>query len=84
MADAPIAPSIILRAGCVGVGLGLWFLTQSLLRYRPDGTGVLGDGLHALTDAKLFGFHFRSIRFAKFSGKMIWIDVAALGSSGFG
>ncbi len=49
MADATAAPPIVLKAALVGVGLGLWFLTQSLLRYRPDGTGVLGDGLHMVT-----------------------------------
>ncbi|HMP04240.1 MAG TPA: phosphatase PAP2-related protein [Gemmatales bacterium] len=46
---AVAAPPILLKAVLVGAGLGLWFLTQSLLRYRPDGTGVLGDGLHTLT-----------------------------------
>ena len=38
-----------LRVALVAVGLGLWFLTQSLLRYRPVGTGIFGDGLHTLT-----------------------------------
>ena len=42
-------PPIVLRAGLVVIGVGLWHLTQALLRYRPDGTGVLGDGIHALT-----------------------------------
>ena len=42
-------PPIILRLALVVVGLGLWFLTQRLLRYRPEGSGILGDGLHTLT-----------------------------------
>lgn len=50
MTDSLAAPPIILRVALVVVGLGLWFLTQSLLRYRPDGTGILGDGLHTLTE----------------------------------
>src|SRR2546428_13813857 len=49
MPDSLPVPSAVLRAGLVVVGLALWFLTQSLLRSRPDGTGVLGDGLHTLT-----------------------------------
>jgi hypothetical protein len=55
MADPVSTPSIVLRAGLVVVGLGLWHLTQWLLRYRPDGTGVLGDGVHTLT-ARLNAF----------------------------
>src|SRR5437016_3462681 len=49
MTDSVVAPPIVLRATVVVVGLGLWFLTQALLRYRPEGSGILGDGLHALT-----------------------------------
>jgi membrane-associated phospholipid phosphatase len=49
MTDAELNPPVVLRVGLVIVGLGLWFLTQRLLRYRPDGTGILGDGLHMLT-----------------------------------
>lgn len=49
MNDHGPAPPIMLRAALVVAGLGLWFLTQALLRYRPDGSGVLGDGLHTLT-----------------------------------
>ena len=49
MIDPISTPPIVLRVVLVVVGLGLWFLTQRLLRYRPDGTGVLGDGLHTLT-----------------------------------
>ena len=49
MLVAEVAPSVILRATVVIIGLGLWYLTQALLRYRPDGTGYLGDGLHTLT-----------------------------------
>ncbi len=55
MTDPVAAPPIVLRVALVVVGLGLWFLTQALLRYRPDGTGVLGDGLHTLT-ARLNAF----------------------------
>ena len=48
--DDPLAnPPILLRAGLVVVGVGLWHLTQYLLCSRPDGTGVLGDGIHTLT-----------------------------------
>ena len=46
--STPTAP-VILRIALIVIGLGLWFLTQRLLRYRPDGEGVLGDGLHVLT-----------------------------------
>jgi membrane-associated phospholipid phosphatase len=49
MSDPLATPPIILRVALIAVGLGLWFLTQSLLRYRPEGTGILGDGLHTLT-----------------------------------
>jgi membrane-associated phospholipid phosphatase len=49
MTDPAVAPPVILRAGLVVVGVGLWHLSQALLRYRPDGTGVLGDGIHVLT-----------------------------------
>jgi hypothetical protein len=49
MIDPLPSPPIVLRVVLVVAGLGLWFLTQRLLRYRPDGDGVLGDGLHTLT-----------------------------------
>lgn len=49
MPDPSASPSVILRAVFVLIGLGLWYLTQALLKYRPDGTGYLGDGLHSLT-----------------------------------
>jgi hypothetical protein len=55
MTDPVANPPIVLRAGLVIVGVGLWHLTQALLRYRPDGTGVLGDGVHTLT-ARLNNF----------------------------
>ena len=55
MSDPVAAPPIVLRVGLVIVGVGLWHLTQALLRYRPDGTGVLGDGVHTLT-ARLNAF----------------------------
>ena len=43
MTDPIAIPPMVLRIAPVALGLCLWFLTQSLLRYRPDGTGVLGD-----------------------------------------
>ncbi len=48
MTDPMAIPPMVLRVALVAVGLGLWFLTQSLLRDRPDGTGILGDGLRKL------------------------------------
>lgn len=55
MIDPLPSPPIVLRVVLVVAGLGLWFLTQWLLCYRPNGTGVLGDGLHTLT-ARLNNF----------------------------
>jgi hypothetical protein len=49
MPDPSLAPPILLRAAFVVIGLGLWHLTQALLKHRPDGNGELGDGLHTLT-----------------------------------
>jgi hypothetical protein len=63
MTDPVAAPPIVLRAGLVIVGVGLWHLTQALLRYRPDGTGVLGDGVHTLT-ARLNAFLLAHPRWA--------------------
>jgi hypothetical protein len=37
------------RLALVLVGLAIWYATQALLRYRPSGTGRLGDGLHSAT-----------------------------------
>ena len=48
MTDPVAIPRMALRVAPVAVGLGLWFLTQSLLHYRPDGAGIRGDGLHTL------------------------------------
>ncbi|HEY1380515.1 MAG TPA: phosphatase PAP2-related protein [Gemmataceae bacterium] len=48
-------PPASLRLVLVIVGLGVWHLTQSLIKHRPTGTGVIGDGLHALT-ARAFAF----------------------------
>lgn len=45
----PEAPIIILRIVLVVAGLGIWFLTQHLITFRPTGTGVIGDGIHSLT-----------------------------------
>jgi hypothetical protein len=55
MTDPMAIPPMALRVALVAVGLGLWFLTQSLLRYRPNGAGFLGDGLHTLT-ARIHAF----------------------------
>jgi len=40
---------IIVRIALVVAGLGIWFLTQHLITFRPTGTGVIGDGIHSLT-----------------------------------
>src|SRR5438034_8312919 len=52
---AEIAPPISLRLALVLAGLGIWYGTQALLKYRPAGSGVIGDSLHTLT-ARLFQF----------------------------
>ncbi len=46
---AEAVPPTSLRIALVVAGLGIWYVTQALLKYRPNGVGVLGDGLHALT-----------------------------------
>jgi hypothetical protein len=38
-----------LRVALVAIGLTIWFVTQQLIKYRPTGEGVIGDGLHTLT-----------------------------------
>ena len=48
-------PSSLLRLVLVVIGLAVWHFTQSLIKHRPSGTGVIGDGLHALT-ARAFAF----------------------------
>lgn len=63
MIDPLPSPPIVLRVVLVVAGLGLWFLTQWLLCYRPNGTGVLGDGLHTLT-ARLNNFLLTNPRWA--------------------
>ncbi len=50
-----MTPPSSLRLGLVVAGLGVWWLTQALLKHRPNGTGRLGDGLHALT-APIFAY----------------------------
>lgn len=45
-----VVPPVSLRIALVVGGLGVWFSTQALLKYRPNGVGVLGDGLHVLTE----------------------------------
>ncbi|HEX4590532.1 MAG TPA: phosphatase PAP2-related protein [Gemmataceae bacterium] len=54
LADAPTPPQTI-RIALVILGLGIWHLTQSLIKNRPSGTGVIGDGIHAFT-ARAFAF----------------------------
>jgi hypothetical protein len=56
-------PPLSLRVALVAVGLGLWFRTRSLLRYRPVGTGILGGGLHTLT-ARFHDFLLSNPRWA--------------------
>jgi hypothetical protein len=45
-----VSPPPSLRVALVVGGLGVWYGTQALLKHRPNGVGVLGDGLHALTE----------------------------------
>ena len=47
----PSAPlSIIsLRIALVVAGVAAWRFTQRLIKYRPTGTGVIGDTLHTLS-----------------------------------
>jgi hypothetical protein len=53
--DGITPPPVSLRLGLVLVGLCIWYVTQALLKYRPSGSGVIGDGLHTLT-ARCFRF----------------------------
>jgi hypothetical protein len=62
LADAPIPPQS-LRLVFVVIGLGIWYLTQSLIKNRPTGTGVIGDGLHSLT-VRAFAFLSTHTRWA--------------------
>jgi hypothetical protein len=52
---AQTTPPASLRLALVLFGLGIWYGTQALLKYRPSGSGVIGDGLHTLT-ARWFRF----------------------------
>jgi len=45
----PDIPPVTLRIAVVIVALGIWFLTQHLITFRPSGTGVIGDGIHSTT-----------------------------------
>jgi hypothetical protein len=47
---AQMAPPASLRLALVLIGLAIWYGTQALLKYRPSGSGVIGDGLHTLTE----------------------------------
>jgi hypothetical protein len=49
MEGARVTPPIWLRLAIVVAGLAIWYATQALLKHRPNGSGQLGDGLHALT-----------------------------------
>jgi hypothetical protein len=33
----------------VVIGLAIWYTTQALIKHRPTGTGVIGDGVHTLS-----------------------------------
>jgi hypothetical protein len=70
LADAPPPPQS-LRFAFVVVGLAIWHLTQSLIKNRPNGTGVIGDGLHTLT-ARAFAF---------LSSHPVWADRLLIVSS---
>ena len=54
LASSEIPPPS-LRLALDVIGLAIWYATQALIKHRPTGTGVIGDGLHALT-ARLFAF----------------------------
>src|SRR5438105_15840111 len=64
-------PPSSLRLLLVIVGLAIWHFTQSLIKHRPSGTGVIGDGLHALT-ARAFAF---------FTARPAWADRLLIVSS---
>jgi hypothetical protein len=61
-----------LRFLIVVIGLGIWHLTQSLIKKRPNGTGVIFDGLHILS-ARAFAF---------FSTHFNWADRLLIVSTG--
>ncbi len=48
-------PPATLRLVLVLAGLAVWYVTQALIKNRPTGSGVIGDGLHSLT-ARAFAF----------------------------
>src|SRR5205814_7024608 len=52
---AQATPPSSLRLVFVVLGIAVWHFTQSLIKNRPSGTGVIGDGLHTLT-ARAFAF----------------------------
>src|SRR5436190_3633002 len=55
-AETAVPPTSI-RILLVVVGLAIWYGTQALIKFRPNGVGVLGDGLHVLTER---GFRYLS------------------------
>jgi hypothetical protein len=55
MTEPRAIPPMALRVASVAVVSGQWFRTRSLLRDSPDGTGILGDGLHTPT-ARIHAF----------------------------
>lgn len=65
------SPPPSLRLLVVVMGLGIWYLTQSLIKNRPTGSGVIGDGLHALT-GRVFTF---------LSMHPVWADRLLIASS---
>jgi membrane-associated phospholipid phosphatase len=77
LADAANPPQS-LRLVFVVVGLAVWHFTQSLIKNRPNGTGVIGDGLHTLT-ARAFAF---------LSTRPVWADrlliISSLGIDALG
>ncbi len=54
LADAGTPPQS-LRFVLVVAGLAVWHFSQALIKNRPNGSGVIGDGLHTLT-ARAFAF----------------------------
>lgn len=64
-------PPMSLRAALAVLGLITWFVTQHLIKHRPSGHGVIGDGLHTLT-APVFRF---------FTAKPVWAEWLLITSS---
>jgi PAP2 superfamily C-terminal len=71
LAVAPSMSIMSIRLVLVIVGLAIWHWTQRLIKNRPNGVGVIGDGLHTLT-ARSFAF---------FSANPVWADRLLIASS---